>query len=297
MIKRSIYIGNPAYLKMRYAQLVVTEPQTGDEKGTIPIEDIALLMLDNSQITITHQLMVNLQENNVAIVSCNRQHLPLGLMLPLYGHTEHSEIVKHQIHASEPLKKQLWKQTIEQKIANQEAILKTWERPYEKLTSYKNEVLSGDATNREAMAAQYYWHQLFSDDFSRHREGIEPNNMLNFGYAILRSIVARALVSSGLLPVMGVFHRNKYNPYCLADDIMEPYRPYVDHRILEYVTYNTTPEELTPEIKAYLLKIATDDVIIEGKTRPLFVAISTTTASLASCYAGKNRYIKYPIIE
>jgi CRISPR-associated protein Cas1 len=296
MIKRTIYIGNPSYLKLKQNQLVVQEPETKEVKGTVPIEDIALLLLDHYQITISNQLIIRLQGNNVAIITCDAHHLPLGMMLPMYGHSEYSERVKYQLEASEPLKKQLWKQTVEQKINNQLALLSLHDKVCEPMETYGLNVKSGDSTNREGMAAQYYWKHLF-DDFSRTRFGEEPNNLLNFGYAVLRSIVARALVSSGLLPVLGIFHRNKYNPYCLADDIMEPYRPFVDKLVYNYVSLHGVSSELTKEAKEYILAIATQDVEIDGVIRPLLVAVTTTTASLCKCYMGELRNIKYPILD
>jgi CRISPR-associated protein Cas1 len=217
-------------------------------------------------------------------------------MLPLYGHSEYSERIKIQSAISEPLKKQLWKQTIEQKIRNQMSLLSIKGKAYEPLETYANSVLSGDTTNREGMAAQYYWKHLF-DDFSRERFGQEPNNLLNFGYAVLRSMMARALVSSGLLPVLGIFHKNKYNPYCLADDIMEPYRPFVDQLTYEYVEKNGMVHELDQDVKAHMLSIATEDVIIDGLTRPLLVAVTMTTASLHKCFTGELRNIRYPVLD
>lgn len=296
MIKRTIYIGNPSYLKLKQQQLVVQEPETKEIIGTVPIEDIALLMLDNYQITISNQLLIKLQGNNVAIVSCDEHHLPFGMMLPLYGHSEYSERIKHQLQASEPLKKQLWKQTVEQKIANQEALLSLYDKVSEPLATYKLNVKSGDTSNREGMAAQYYWKNLF-ENFSRQRFGEEPNNLLNFGYAVLRSIVARALVSSGMLPVLGLFHKNKYNAYCLADDIMEPYRPFVDKLVYNYVNSYQDNYDLTKQAKTHILSIATQDVFIDGVVRPLFVAVTTTTASLYKCYTGELRHIKYPELD
>ncbi|PQJ78766.1 type II CRISPR-associated endonuclease Cas1 [Polaribacter porphyrae] len=295
MIKRTIYISNPSYLKLKDLQLVVQEPKTKEIKGTVPIEDIALLMLDHYQITISNQVLVKLQGNNIAVITCDEHHLPFGLMLPFYGHSEYSERIKCQLSASEPLKKQLWKQTIEQKIKNQESLLKLNNKVSEPLAEYKLNVKSGDTSNREGMAAQYYWKHLF-ENFNRTRFGEEPNNLLNFGYAILRSIVARALVNSGLLPVLGIFHKNKYNPYCLADDIMEPYRPFVDKMVYNYIQENYS-FELNKDTKAYLLTIATQDVLIDGLERPLFVAVSTTTASLYKCFTGELRQIKYPELD
>ena len=296
MIKRTIYIGNPSYLKLKQNQLVVQEPETKEIKGTIPVEDIALLMLDHYQITISNQLIIQLQGNNTTIISCDAHHLPFGIMLPFYGHSEYSERIKYQLAATEPLKKQLWKQTVEQKIKNQQALLKINEKEYQHMDNYWQTVKSGDISNCEGKAAQYYWKHLFTN-FKRERFGNEPNNLLNFGYAVLRSMVARALVSSGLLPILGVFHRNKYNPYCLADDIMEPYRPFVDKMVYNYVFMNGITNELTKEVKAYLLKIATQDVFIGGVNRPLMVAVTTTTASLYKCYTGELRTIKYPVLD
>lgn len=295
MIKRTIYIGNPSYLKLKQKQLVVQEPETKGIKGIVPIEDIALLMLDHYQITISNQLLIKLQGNNVAVISCDEHHLPFGMMLPMYGHSEYSERIKFQLAASEPLKKQLWKQTVEQKIQNQKALLDLNNKVSEPLVEYKLNVKSGDSSNREGMAAQYYWKHLF-ENFSRERFGEEPNNLLNFGYAILRSIVARALVSSGMLPVLGIFHRNKYNAYCLADDIMEPYRPFVDKLVYNYVVSNNN-YELNKDAKAHILTIATQDVFIDGVVRPLFVAVTTTTSSLYKCFTGELRQIKYPELD
>lgn len=295
MLKRTIYIGNPSYLKLKDLQLVVQEPKTKEVKGTVPIEDIALLMLDHYQITISNQLIIKLQGNNVSIITCDAHHLPFGLMLPLYGHSEYSERIKYQLSASEPLKKQLWKQTVAQKIKNQEALLKLNNKVSEPLAEYKANVKSGDTTNREGMAAQFYWKHLF-ENFSRTRFGEEPNNLLNFGYSVLRSIVARALVSSGLLPVLGIFHRNKYNAYCLADDIMEPYRPFVDKMVYNYIADNYN-FDLNRDTKAHLLTIATQDVAIDGLIRPLFVAVTITTASLYKCFTGELRQIKYPELD
>ena len=296
MIKRTLYISNPAYLKLKQNQMLIEDAKTRTTKGSVPIEDLAILVLDHFQITLSNQLLIRLQGNHVAVVTCDAHHLPLGLMLPLYGHTEYSERIKYQLQASEPLKKQLWKQTVEQKIKNQQLLLALNNKKSEPMLAYGLAVKSGDSTNREGRAAQYYWKQLF-DDFSRSRFGEEPNNLLNFGYAILRSIVARALVSSGMLPVLGIHHRNKYNPYCLADDIMEPYRPFVDKLVFTYVAIHDAQEELTKEIKAHLLSIATQDVKIGNVVRPLLIAVTTTTASLYKCFTGERRQIKYPVLD
>lgn len=296
MLKRTLYIGNPAYLRLKDNQLHVTDPESKETKGSAPIEDIGFVVLDHYQITLSHQLIVALQGKNVAIISCDEFHLPHGLMLPMSGHVEHSERLKHQLNVSEPLRKQLWKQTVEAKISQQMLLLKKLGKKHDSMPGYLNNVKSGDSTNMEGIAAQYYWKQLF-ENFTREREGEAPNHFLNFGYAVLRSIVARALVSTGLNPTMGIFHRNKYNAYCLADDVMEPYRPYVDEMVYHLMLLPTRPQELTREVKAELLKVATCDVWMMQKLRPLMVAVSSTTSSLYKCYTGEQRTIRYPMVN
>lgn len=243
MIKRTLYFGNPAYLSLKLQQMVITSPSKEVEAGkgevrTIPVEDIGIVILDHKQITITQGLMELLIDNNCAIITCGSNHLPVGLMLPLYGNTVQNERFRNQIDASLPLKKQLWQQTIQYKIANQAAVLKfVTGEVHKNMSAWADCVRSGDVENMEARAAAYYWKNIFPDrpDFTRGREEAEPNNLLNYGYAILRAIVARALVASGLLPTLGIHHHNRYNAYCLADDIMEPYRPYVDKIVYDIV--------------------------------------------------------------
>ena len=294
MVTRSIYIGSPAYLKLKDEQMYIMEPSSNQMKGKVSVEDLGLLMLDHFQITISHQLIQKMMGNNVVVVSCDAHHLPHGIMLPLYGHTEHSDRIKDQLQASEPLKKQLWKQTVECKIENQKEVLRRLGNYYEPMMNYQNNVKSGDSTNMEGIAAQHYWKYLISLDFLRQRFGESPNQFFNFGYAVLRSIVARSIVETGLLPVLGIFHKNKYNPYCLADDLMEPYRPFVDWLVMDWLTKNPEIEELTKEFKAHLLQVATRDVWIDGKKRPLLVAVKTTVISLYKCYIAEKRLISYP---
>ncbi len=220
-------------------------------------------------------------------------------MLPLCGNTTQSERFRTQIDASLPLKKQLWQQTVRQKILNQATVLsKNTGAIVKNMQVWANEVRSGDPDNFEARAAAYYWRNLFPTlpNFVRGREGDPPNNLLNYGYAILRACVARGLVGSGLLPTLGIHHHNRYNAYCLADDIMEPYRPYVDALVCRLVVDGHLTEELTVELKRELLQIPTLDVVINGKRSPLMVAVSMTTASLQKCYAGEIRKIVYPSI-
>jgi CRISP-associated protein Cas1 len=303
MIKRTLYFGNPAYLHCHNEQLEIEMPDAGvlpekDRKTTIPIEDIGVIILDESRVTITHHLMHKLLENNVALITCDDKHMPLGLMLNLNGNTTQQEKFEAQLEASLPLKKQLWAQTIEAKISNQAAVLKKQGKKSDNMLYWVSEVKSGDSENHEARAAAYYWQNLFPDDmfFRRDPEGVEPNSFLNYGYAILRAITARSLVGSGLLPTLGIHHRNRYNAYCLADDIMEPYRQYVDMIVLDIVEKNPGLQELNKETKAKLLSVPTVDVIIAGQQSPLMIAMQQTTASLAKCFLGESRKISYPEI-
>jgi CRISPR-associated protein Cas1 len=324
MIKKTLYFENPAYLSMKNKQLVIKLPEV--EKNdtlpdsfktenikTIPIEDIGIIILDNKQITITHGLIEALLENNCSLITCNSSRMPTGLHLPLDGNSVQSERFTAQIEASVPLKKQLWQQTIQAKIENQAYVLNKCRNegikecrnegigecenvPVGNMLKWARDVKSGDSDNLEGRAAAYYWKNMFPkiENFTRGREGVPPNNLLNYGYAILRAIVARSLVVSGLLPTLGIHHHNRYNAYCLADDIMEPYRPFVDKLVVEIVDSGTDFQELSKEIKIKLLNIPILDVEINGQRSPLMIAAAQTTASLAKCYLGEIRKISYP---
>jgi CRISP-associated protein Cas1 len=296
MIKRTLYFGNPCSLKKKDMQLIIGFPEIENkEPVSVPIEDIGLILLDNPNIIITHSLLMELNENNTALISCNGSHLPFGLMLPMFSHHAFMEKLHSQLHASQPLMKNIWQQIIISKIGNQAELLKREGIDAQKMYFLAGQVKSGDTGNTEGRAAAYYWDNLFTGKiFLRHRFGEPPNNLLNYGYAILRAIVARSLVSSGLFPSLGVHHRNKYNPYCLADDIMEPFRPFVDSLVLCIAKEIPDFEELTPEIKKRLLQIPALDLKIDGKISPLMVGVQRTTASLASCFEGEARKLLCP---
>jgi CRISP-associated protein Cas1 len=295
VIKRTLYFGNPAYLKTKDEQLVFESADTGELK-TLPIEDIGVLIIDHQQITITQALLAKLLANNVAFITCDASHHPTGLLLNLDGNTLQSAKFAAQIDATVPLKKQLWQQTVSCKILNQAAVLDTEKIPTKNLRNWAAEVKSGDSENHEAVAAAYYWKNIFPAflAFKRDRFGQPPNNLLNYGYAILRAIVARSIVASGMLPTLGIFHKNQYNAYCLADDIMEPYRPFVDKVVVDIVRMNGSFLELTPSMKKDLLNIPAMDVLINEEKSPLMVAVQKTTASLVKCFEGKQRKIAYP---
>lgn len=295
MIKRTLCFSNPAYLSTKNEQLVVHFPESKKEPATIPIEDIGFVVLEDAQITLSNRLLEKLTYNNVALINCNQQHLPIGLLMPLYGHSEQNERCRLQLSASLPLKKNLWQQTVQAKIRNQAALLQEKEIQHQNMLHWAREVNSGDSQNHEARAAAYYWKNLIPiEGFTRYRKGMPPNNLLNYGYAILRAVCARALTGSGLLPLIGIHHSNKYNAYCLADDIMEPYRPFVDALVCYIVENHDDLESLTPGLKKELLAIPAMDVVMEGKKSPLMIAMSRTTHSLYECFAGKSRKILYP---
>lgn len=295
MLKRTLFFGNPAYLSTINSQMLIRFPEEQKEDLRVPIEDIGVMVLENPQITITTGLLTKLVENKTVVIHCNHQHLPVSLLQPMSGHTLFTERLRYQLEASEPLKKNLWKQTIQAKIGNQAEHLRIAKKDAKKLDYWLKEVKSGDGGNHEAYAAAYYFQHIFDlEIFSRNQKGIPPNNYLNYGYAILRALTARAITASGMLPVYGFWHKNKYNPYCLADDVMEPYRPFVDLMVRDMLTKFGVSEELTTQHKAALLKIPAMDVIVDGNRSPLMVAMSRTTNSLYECFEGTSRKILYP---
>lgn len=290
MLKKSILLENKASLTTKNLQLII---KSEIRESSIPIEDIGYLVIDHSEIFISIPAINLLIENNTSVIFCNANHLPNGMLLNLNSHHIQQEIFKNQINASTPLKKQLWQQTIMEKITNQGILL-------EKLTKQKNnfvflasKVLSGDTSNMEGVAANFYWKSFFEHNFKRERFGDYPNNFLNYGYAILRAATARALSGSGLLNTLGIHHKSKYNAFALADDIMEPFRPIVDEKIAE-IMQNYSEQELNTQIKAELLQILTRTVYFKEEKSPLMVALQKTASSLQQCYSGDRKKIKYP---
>ena len=292
MIKRVLCFENPARLSLKLAQMVV---ELQDVTRTLPIEDIGFVILDHKQITITHALIDALLANNVAIVTSNDKHLPVGLMLPLDGNTLQSERFRAQIDASEPLKKQMWQQTIVAKLLGQAHVLGTQLIEHNNMLKWAKDVRSGDTENMEARAAAFYWRNMFEKDaFIRDPQGLPPNNLLNYGYSIVRAMMARALVGAGLLPTLGIHHHSRYDAYCLADDIMEPYRPFVDMKVLEMWKKGNITNDISSEQKRELLGVTTMDVSISGHRSPMMLAIQTTAQSVQKCFSGEARKIIYP---
>ncbi len=299
MIKKTLLVENKTVITTKNLQLVL---KSEIRESTVPIEDIGFLVIDNAEAFLSIPAMNLLIENNTSVIICGNNHLPNGMFLNLNSHHIQQEIFKNQIDASVPLKKQLWQQTIVEKITNQGILL-------EQITGVKNsfsflasKVLSGDSSNMEGVAANQYWKSFFDPNnseqakqikFKRERYGNYPNNLLNYGYAILRAATARALSGSGLLNTLGIHHKSKYNAFALADDIMEPFRPIVDEKVYE-IMQNFEEQELNTAIKAELLQLLTRTVYFKEEKSPLMVALQKTASSLQQCYTGDRKKIKYP---
>lgn len=295
MLKKTILIENKIALSTKNQQLVL---KTEVKEKSIPIEDIGFLLLDHPEIYLSIPAMNLLVDNNTSIIICGKNHLPNGMLLNLNSHHIQQEIFKNQIEASVPLKKQLWQQTIIEKIKNQGELLQRITKTKNNFDFIASKVLSGDTSNMEGAAAQQYWKyfpqpNLEKDGIKRERYGDYPNNFLNYGYAILRAATARALSGSGLLNTLGIHHKSKYNAFALADDIMEPFRPVVDEKVFEIMQkYNE--QELNTAIKSELLQILTRTVYFKDEKSPLMVALQKTASSLQQCYTGNRKKIKYP---
>lgn len=301
MIKRTLYFGSPAYLSMKNAQLVVTFPNddghsSAGKNNSIPIEDVGFLVLDHPRITLTHALIQELTKNQCLIISCDENHHPTGMMHTLDGHSEQSKRLNIQLEASEPLKKNLWQQTVSQKLHNQALCLQHLKRPFEPLLRWSKEVKSGDPENLEGRGAAFYWEHIFAQNpfFIRDRNGHAPNAWLNYGYALLRASMARAIVCAGLHPTLGIHHRNKYNAYCLADDLMEPFRPVVDLKVSQMLSKFEADNNLEKGHKIELLGVLSHVVRLEKEESPTQVAMQRMVHSLVKCYMGEARKLLLP---
>ena len=293
MIKRTLFFSNAVCLTLKNKQLLIQNKETHEE-SSVPIEDIGFAIIENNQTYISIPAINALTENNAAVIFCNEKHLPFSMTLPLDCNSIQNQLFTAQIEATLPIKKKCWKEIIEQKIKNQALVLEKHNIDSIKLKEYSSQVKSGDTTNREAIAAKLYWDLLIDVDWVRTRDGEYPNNLLNYGYAILRAAMARALIGSGLLPTLGIHHHNKYDAYALADDMMEPYRPYIDDEVLEYTKQNPECEEITIEFKKKILNVLTRDVNIGKLTRPFMIALTITSSSLAKVFTGEAEKLSLP---
>lgn len=297
MIKRTLCFASPGSLRLHLRQMVWKGEDGRD--ATIPIEDIGILILESPLITLSTALLQELSAAGVAVVVCDSSHLPSASLLPHAGHTLSNRILHQQITLTDARANMIWQQIVSSKITNQASAIQTWSSETgAHLLALAMRVKRGDPDNLEAQAAHAYFSSFPTQEptpFHRSRAGEMPNAALNYGYAILRAAVARALVGSGLNPAFGLHHRNQYNSFCLADDIMEPYRPFVDLVVLENLPlYQELNSHLTPEGKRTLLPFLTMDVLIKETTRPLFNAIQLTTASLARIVCGEQKHLELP---
>ncbi|APY07254.1 subtype II CRISPR-associated endonuclease Cas1 [Winogradskyella sp. J14-2] len=292
MLKKTILIEQKSKITSKNLQLNI---KNEFREGSIPIEDIGFLVVDNAETYISITALNQLVNNNTAVIICNKSHLPNGMVLNLNSHHIQQELFKAQINASVPLKKQLWQQTIKHKIKNQGTLLGKVTNTKNNFEFLASKVKSGDSTNMEAVAASLYWKSFFNHNFKRERFGEYPNNFLNYGYAILRAATARALSGSGLLNTLGIHHKSKYNAFALADDIMEPFRPLVDEAVYSIVQHYDD-QELNTQMKSILLKILTRTVFFKNEKSTLMVALQKTASSLQQCYTGKRKKIKYPLL-
>lgn len=294
MIKQTLMFTNPVSLSLKDQQMVITFKDNKDIV-TRPIEDIGVVIIENPMISITIPLLNELADNNVSVVFCDKKQMPKSMLMTLEGNTTLQESYKYQIDASAPTKKNVWKQLVESKIKNQSLLLSKVGKEGNILKPYYLNVKSGDTDNREGAAAREYWSRLFESGFKRDRDGLPPNNLLNYGYTILRAAVSRALIGSGLYPAFGVFHRSRYNAFPLADDVMEPYRPFVDE-IVYHLYFDEVITELDNKSKGYILRLLFSDVKIGKVTRPLENALSITTASLLKIFKGETDKLSLPMI-
>ena len=293
MIKQTLFFSTPVCLSLKNYQIVISWKDC-DDKITRPIEDIGCVVLENQMISITLPLLNELVKNNVAVILCDNKMMPTSMLQNLDANTTQAEILNFQLAVTDPMKKQVWKQIIESKIKNQAAVLALAGKNKDILKPYYNNVKSGDSDNREGLAAKIYWNSLLGNSFKREREGCSPNSLLNYGYSILRAAVARALLGSGLLPNLGIFHKSRYNAFPLADDVMEPYRPFVDEIV--YRLYENGITELNKESKSEIMRVLNCDVNIGKVKRPLQIALTMTTASLVKYYTGEIKKLSLPLI-
>ncbi len=295
MIKQTLMFTSPVYLSLKDHQLVITFKDNQDSL-TRPIEDIGFVVIEHPQVSVSIPVLNELADNNVSVIFCDNKKMPKTMLMTLEGNTTQQESYKYQIEATAPTKKNIWKQLVESKIRNQALLLNKVGKDGNLLKPFYMNVKSGDVDNREGAAAREYWSRLFDDGFKRDHEGLPPNNLLNYGYTILRAAVARAIIGSGLYPAFGVFHRNRYNAFPLADDVMEPYRPFVDE-LVYHLYYDGAVSELDNQSKGKLLRVLFSDVKMGKVTRPLENALSITTASLLKVFRGDVEKLSLPVIS
>jgi CRISPR-associated protein Cas1 len=281
----------PARLRIERRQLII---DAQPHPATIPLEDLAVVLVSHPQVSLTHAVLAELAAHGGVLVACDHARMPVALMLPLAAHGVQTERFRKQLELSRPRQKRLWQQIVRAKIVMQAAVLSEQDGQDGGLTPLLSAVRSGDPANVEARAARLYWTALFGSDFRRDAAAADHNRLLNYGYAVLRAAVARAICAAGLHPSLGLHHHNRYNPWCLADDLMEPYRPLVDRCVRQIMEGREEVPELCGETRESLLSVLTGPVAIGGQQRLLFDALSRTAASLANVITGDGQSLELP---
>lgn len=292
-MKRTVVFSSASRISLKNCQLQVENQETG-ELRRMSVEDLGVVMIENPMVSMSVPALNALSSNNCAVVFCDSRHMPCSMLLNLDSNSVQGENYRLQLDASVPLKKNLWKQIVQSKVLNQSRLLTEMGLDGDVLKPYYKNVKSGDTDNREGIAAKLYWDELIGKGFVRSRFGEDPNPLLNYGYSILRAGMSRAIMGSGLFPAFGLFHKNRYNAFPLADDLMEPYRPFVDR-----IVYRLCEEERTTldtETKQRLLRVMFVDTKFKDMVRPLEIALSMTSASLARCFSGEGKTLVYPLL-
>ncbi len=295
MIRKTVEFTTPGTrLSVAHRQLVVERPDL--PKATLPIEDLGVVIVDDVRASYTQAVFIELLAAGATVMVTGRDHLPAGMMLPLDAHHVQTERHLAQVEAGEPVKKRAWQALIQAKIAQQGAMLAHFTGDHGGLAAMAQRVKSGDPDNLEAQAAQRYWPRLFGREFRRDRDADGVNALLNYGYAVVRAATARAVVASGLIPSLGVFHRNRGNPFCLADDLLEPYRPYVDWRVKLLVNEcdGVAPKLDDRSARAALLGLFNETILVGGRRTPLLLALHASAASLSRALTGGERTLALP---
>lgn len=283
---------SPAYLRIRNRQLVIERKDADDV--SVPISEVAAVIAAHPQASCSQPVLAELMAAGGAFIVCDDALLPIGLMLPIQANELQTQRIIAQAAAPLPLKKKLWRQIIRRKISAQADLLRDLRGNDRGLSHIAAEVRSGDTTNREAVASRRYWTALFDDpDFRRDRQREDQNRLLNYGYAVLRAVMGRAICAAGLHPSLGVHHHNRENSFCLADDLMEPYRPLIDAAVVEHLACGLG-SELTRTSKQALLECILARYLADGEARTLFEICSRTAASLARAYLKECDKLEYP---
>ncbi|MGO1077199.1 type II CRISPR-associated endonuclease Cas1 [Inquilinus sp. CA228] len=294
VIKRTIEISSvPTRLSVAYSQLVIEREAL--PPATVPIEDVGVLIVDHPTVTYTQAVLSRLGEAGAVVILCDGRHLPASIMIPVVGNAVQTERQQAQITVSEPLRKRAWQAVVVAKIRMQALVLEEACGSDWGLRAMAARVRPGDVENLEAQAAQRYFPRLLGPGFRRHREGKPPNDLLNYGYMVLRAAVARAVVASGLLPSIGLFHSHRGNPFCLADDLLEPYRPLVDRKVAALAARGDGRDGIGREEKRLLLSVLNDVVPLTGGGKtPVSLAVSQGSASLARLFGDGKGLLVLP---